>query len=137
MRELMGMAAVVALLALGGCASYASKRLQADDASPRTAEIFGDIEQREFGKRAHLILPCFVVPTQTNDLDLHVRAAVIDVRNDLIYATFEDHRQERIHATVAGESDSIEEGFDRLYAESLVKLRVRVAERLRQLEVAP
>ena len=80
-----------------------------------------------------LVFPCFVVPTQTNDLVLHLRAAVVDVRNNLVYATFEDHREERVHATVAGEKDAVEEGFDRLYADSLAKMRTRVAERLKSL----
>jgi hypothetical protein len=84
-----------------------------------------------------LVVPCFVVPTQTNDLALHVRAAVVDVRNGLVYATFEDHREERVHATAVGEKDAVEEGFDRLYAASLEGLRTRVDERLRKLATAP
>jgi hypothetical protein len=84
-----------------------------------------------------LVLPYFLVPSQTNDLTLHLRAAVLDVRNDLVYATFEDHREERMHATSAAERDEIEAAFDRLYAESLAKMRARVSERLRQLESAP
>lgn len=84
-----------------------------------------------------LVLPYFLVPSQTNDLTLHLRAAVVDVRNDLVYATFEDHREERMHATSAAENDDIEAAFDRLYAESLAKMRTRVVERLRQLESAP
>lgn len=84
-----------------------------------------------------LVLPYFLVPSQTNDLTLHLRAAVVDVRNDLVYATFEDHREERVHATSAAERDDVEAAFDRLYAESLAKMRARVTERLRQLETAP
>jgi hypothetical protein len=83
-----------------------------------------------------LVLPCFLVPTETDDLSLHLRVAVVDVRNDLVYATFEDHREERVHATAAGERDAVEAGFDRLYADSLAKLRGRVVERLRSLERA-
>jgi hypothetical protein len=83
-----------------------------------------------------LVLPCFLVPTQTNDLVLHLRAAVVDVRNNLVYATFEDHREERVHATVVGERDSVEEGFDRLYVDSLAKMRGRIVERLRALQNA-
>ncbi len=82
-----------------------------------------------------LLLPCVLVPTQTDDLSLHVRVAVVDVRNDLVYATFDDHREDRVHATLAGEKDAIETGFDRLYADSLVKLRARVVERLKSLEM--
>lgn len=83
-----------------------------------------------------LIVPCFVVPTKAEDISLHVRVAVVDVRNDLVYATFEDHGEERVHATSAGEADAVQEGFDRLYAASLSKMRGRVAERLRTLERA-
>jgi hypothetical protein len=84
-----------------------------------------------------LVLPCFIVPTQTNDLVLHLRAAVVDVRNNLVYATFEDHREERVHATVVDEKDSVEQGFDRLYADSLAKMRTRISERLKSLAPAP
>jgi len=83
-----------------------------------------------------LIVPCFLVPTQTDDLVLHLRAAVIDVRNGLVYATFEDHRRERVHATLAGEKDAVEDAFDRLYADSLAKMKSRVAERLKTLSTA-
>lgn len=83
-----------------------------------------------------LVLPCFLVPTRTRDLSLHVRVAVVDVRNDLVYATFEDHREERVHATAVGEKDAVEAGFDRLYADSLPKMRARIVERLRSLERA-
>jgi hypothetical protein len=83
-----------------------------------------------------LVLPCFVAPLMTSDLALHVRAAVVDVRNDLVYATFEDHREDRVHATAAGRTDAIDAAFDKLYADSLAKLRARVTERLRLLAAA-
>jgi hypothetical protein len=83
-----------------------------------------------------LVVPCFVVPTQTDDLVLHLRAAVIDVRNGLVYATFEDHRRERVHATLAGEKEAVEDAFDRLYADSLAKMKTRVADRLKTLSTA-
>jgi hypothetical protein len=83
-----------------------------------------------------LVVPCFVVPTRTDDLVLHLRAAVVDVRNGLVYASFEDHRHERIRATAVGEKGEIEDGFDRLYADSLAKLKIRVADRLRTLSTA-
>lgn len=229
MRKLQESAAMVLVLAAGGCASYASMRLEPGSAVPRRPEVFGEIEKLEFGKsvqvklpadlvvadvvaevrgeheqtadkrgiqladalgadratfsdvaplfteggagrldflraaaaRQHaqlmlvtsmteqvkdengvlaalnlLIFPCFVVPTQTDELVLHVRAAVIDVRNGLVYATFEDHRAERIHATAVGEKDAIEDGFDRLYADSLAKMKTRLADRLKTLDAA-
>src|SRR5207249_778816 len=83
-----------------------------------------------------LIVPVFIVPTRTQDLALHLRVAVVDVRNDLVYATFEDHREERVHATAAGEKDAVEAGFDRLYADALAKMRGKVVERLRTLQAA-
>jgi len=83
-----------------------------------------------------LVVPAFVVPTRTQDIALHLRVAVVDVRNDLVYATFEDHREERVHATAVGESDAVEEGFDRLYADSLAKMKTRIVERLKGLEMA-
>ena len=84
-----------------------------------------------------LVLPCWLVPTKTDDLTLHVRAAVVDVRNGLVYATFEDHREERVHSPSANRADNVEEGFDRLYAASLEGLRTRVDERLHKLDAAP
>ena len=63
-------------------------------------------------------------------------AAIVDVRNNLVYATFEDHEEARVHSTAAGERDALTEGFDKLYTASLEKLRARVAERLRTLENA-
>ena len=84
-----------------------------------------------------LIVPCWLVATKTDDLTLHVRAAVVDVRNGLVYATFEDHREERVHSPTASRRDTIDEGFDRLYAASLEGLRTRVDERLQKLDAAP
>jgi hypothetical protein len=84
-----------------------------------------------------LILPAWLVPTKTDDLTLHLRAAVVDVRNGLVYATFEDHREERVHSPSASRRDSVDEGFDRLYAASLDGLRARVDERLQKLDAAP
>lgn len=83
-----------------------------------------------------LIVPAFVLPGEADKLSLSIRAAVIDVRDDLVYATFQDHREEDIHSTQMGEKSAIEAGFDRLYADSLAKLRTRVTERLRTLEHA-
>jgi hypothetical protein len=231
MRKHLMLAVVLAALSATGCASYASERLVAPDEAVKQREIFGDIEAREFGKKAELklpselvvadmrakstrgreaksdkrtvqlvdslagekatfanvepmfvdawsakygdlrstasrhhadlmlvasmtesvenennlllgamnllIVPAFVVPTRTQDLALHLRVAVIDVRNDLVYATFEDHREERVHATAVGESDAVEECFDRLYADSLAKMKGRIVERLKNLEAAP
>jgi len=149
MRKHMVLAAALAALSATGCSSYASMRLAPDEAVSKAPEVFGEIEKFEFEKTVQvkdktgalsalnlLVLPCFVVPTQTNDLVLHLRAAVVDVRNNLVYATFEDHREERVHATVVGERDSVEEGFDRLYVDSLAKMRGRIVERLRALQNA-
>jgi hypothetical protein len=231
MRETLVLAAV-ALVATTGCATaYSSARLATLGEAARAPEIFGDIEQREFGKRVQvklpaelvvaevraqnhgdyrepkadkrsvqltealaedrptfasveplfvdswsakygdlrsaaarhhsdlmlvtsmteraennngplvalnlLVLPYFLVPSETRDLALHVRCAVVDVRNDLVYATFEDHREERIHASGSGMSDAMESAFDRLYADTLAKMKTRVAERLKQLEATP
>lgn len=84
-----------------------------------------------------LIVPCWLVPTKTDALTLHVRAAVVDVRNGLVYATYEDHREERVNSPSASRADAVDEGFDRLYAASLEGLRTRVDERLKKLDAAP
>ena len=84
-----------------------------------------------------LVVPCWLVPTKTDDLTLHVRAAVVDVRNGLVYATYEDHREERVHSPTARRRDAVDEAFDRLYAESLDGLKTRVDERLHKLDAAP
>jgi hypothetical protein len=84
-----------------------------------------------------LVLPCWLVSTTTDDLTLHVRAAVVDVRNGVLYATFEDHREQRVRSPSASRGDAVDEAFDRLYAESLEGLRARVDERLHKLDAAP
>jgi hypothetical protein len=81
-----------------------------------------------------LVLPCFLVPTETTDVRLSVKSAVVDVRNNLVYATFEDFREDRVHASAYAERDAVTESFDKLYADSLEKMRERVASRLRTLE---
>jgi hypothetical protein len=77
-----------------------------------------------------LLLPMLFVPTEEDDLSLGVRAAVIDVRNGLVYATFEDHREAEVTSSVAGEDDAVEEAWRALWKDSVARMRERLGRKL-------
>ncbi len=83
-----------------------------------------------------LILPAFVLPTQFDDVSLTVRAIVQDVRNGLVYTTFDDHRRREVSATAVGEDAAVRETDDALFEESVAALREALARKLPALERA-
>lgn len=78
-----------------------------------------------------LILPAFLVPTREVRTTLDVRAAVVDVRNGLIYATCEDRTVAEETVPAAFTSSARERGDDATWSEAVGHLRVRVPEKLR------
>ncbi len=81
-----------------------------------------------------LIVPLLFLPTEEDELTVDVRGAVLDVRNGLVYTTFEDHRKRTVTSSAAGEESNVEEAMDELFGESLEKVRERIARKLRALE---
>jgi hypothetical protein len=83
-----------------------------------------------------LIVPMFVVPTQSNDVHLTVRAMVRDVRNGLVYTTFDDHGEATVWSSLAGESSHLRRASDALYDECIARMRTALARKLTALERA-
>lgn len=81
-----------------------------------------------------LILPLFLVPTEDVRTTVGVRAAVVDVRNGLVYTTFDAHKERETSATWAGAESSARRDRDELFAETLTEMRTALARKLRALE---
>ncbi len=87
-----------------------------------------------FGILKLLLVPMLFVPTERDDVSLHVRALVADVRNGVVYTTFDDTRTTRITSTVVGEDDAIEAALDELHAACVENMRATLGKKLRALE---
>jgi len=81
-----------------------------------------------------LILPMFFVPTEKNSVQLTVRAMVRDVRNGLIYTTFDDHVETRVSSTFVGETSDVRDAGDELFAACVTRMRETLARKLATLE---
>lgn len=81
-----------------------------------------------------LILPMLFLPTEEVRSSLELRAAAVDVRNGLVYATVDHHGEAERTVTAAGKSSAVRGQADDLYAEALPKLREQMARKLRALE---
>ena len=81
-----------------------------------------------------LIIPMFVVPTQSNDVHLTVCAMVRDVRNGLIYTTFDHHDERNVWSSFTGERADIRRTADALYTECVAKMRESLTRKLTSLE---
>ncbi len=77
-----------------------------------------------------LLLPMLFLPTESDDIEMSVRLAAIDVRNGLIYTTVDDLRTAHVSASVSGEDAAIDEAVDALYAEMIADMRGRLATKL-------
>lgn len=81
-----------------------------------------------------LILPAFLVPTQSDRVAVGLEALLVDVRNGNVYSTFEDHGETEITATLFGEVAAVEDAIDGLFQHASGNLADRMAKRLRALE---
>jgi len=81
-----------------------------------------------------LIIPMFFVPTQENDVQLTVRAMVRDVRNGLIYTTFDHHAEARVSSSVIAETGDVRRASDDLFDECVEQMRETLARKLAVLE---
>lgn len=113
-------------------------------ASRQRADLLLVMERTETVREGHnaaavlkiLLLPMLFLPTEDDDVELTVRAAVVDVRNGLVYATLDDHREGAVTASAASEERAVRDERRRLWAESVTSLRERMATKLRKLESA-
>jgi hypothetical protein len=83
-----------------------------------------------------LIVPMLFVPTQQNDVRLTVRAVVRDVRNGVIYTTFDEHLETRVSSSLVAESADVREASDELFDRCVTRMREILARKLASLERA-
>ena len=81
-----------------------------------------------------LILPMLFLPTEDLRTTVGVRAAVIDVRNGLVYTTFDTHKEREATTTYAGADTHGRRDRDELFTETLTEMRTTLARKLRTLE---
>jgi len=81
-----------------------------------------------------LIVPMLFVPTEENDVQLTVRAMVRDVRNGLVYTTFDDHAETRISSSVVSEDGDVRRTSDELFEACVARMRETLARKLATLE---
>jgi hypothetical protein len=80
-----------------------------------------------------LILPMLFLPTEDVETTSSLRAAVVDVRNGLVYATHDDEAVQRFTATAAGEESATRAAFDESWDRIADRMRVRIPEKVRAL----
>ena len=81
-----------------------------------------------------LLFPMLFLETERNDVTVDVRAHVLDVRNGLIYTTFDDHRTAKVIASVRTEDELNRVALDSLFEDSIEEMRGEVGAKLRALE---
>jgi len=114
------------------------------DASGHQADLQLSILRREtvragtngWGFLKLLIVPMFFVPTEENDVQLTVRAVVRDVRNGLIYTTFDDRCELRVTSSVVAENDDVRRTQDELFDRCVTRMREVLGRKLAALERA-
>lgn len=83
-----------------------------------------------------LILPMLFLPTEEVKTTVGVRAAVVDVRNGLVYTTFDSHLERETTTTAAGAKSQGREFADALFTETAAEMREVLARKLRTIEDA-
>jgi hypothetical protein len=106
-------------------------------AARQHADLMLVLERRETLVEGHnalaalkFLLVGFLFATEEDELRLTVRGAVVDVRNGLVYATFDDHRETELTTTVSGEDRAVRDAFRDLWAGSCDRLRASAASKL-------
>lgn len=81
-----------------------------------------------------LLVPMLFLPTEDVKTTVAVRAAVIDVRNGLVYTTFDAHREREQSAALAAWSGVGRDDRDALFGETAAEMREALARKLRTIE---
>ena len=117
-----------------------------DDLRARAAVHQADLvlawETRERVEEGHtfgalfkvLLLPMLFLETEENRVHLDVRAVVMDARNGLRYATFDDHRTATVVARVGTERELVATSLRSLFDDAVAKLRDEVGRKLGALD---
>jgi hypothetical protein len=95
-----------------------------------------DVRTNGLGFLKILLLPMLFVHTEDVKTTVGVRAAVIDVRNGLVYTTFDSHKEREGSASTVGSDDLGREDRDALFAETAGEMREALARKLRTIEGA-
>jgi hypothetical protein len=112
----------------------AASRQQADLLVISSIETRDDDSTNALGIFKLLLLPMLFLPTDEHKVTLTTRASVIDVRNGLLYATIEDHREREFTTTTAAGSSKVRAAVKDLVAETAANLREKMERKLRALE---
>lgn len=80
-----------------------------------------------------LLIPMLFLPTEDVRTTLDLRAAVVDVRNGLVYATHDDQAVREFTASVVGEEAESRSAFDESWDRIVERMRTRVPEKIRAL----
>jgi hypothetical protein len=83
-----------------------------------------------------LIVPMLFVPTEENNVRLTVRAMVRDVRNGVIYTTFDEHIETRVSSSLVAENAEVRRASDELFERCVARMRESLARKLASLEHA-
>ena len=78
-----------------------------------------------------LLVPMLFLPTSDVRTTFDVHAAVVDVRNGLVYTTYDDQVVEEFSTSVAGRSGNVREALDGSWDRIVARMKARLAEKLR------
>lgn len=81
-----------------------------------------------------LLFPMLFLPTEENEVELDVRAVVMDARNGLLYTTFDDHGATSVSASATGERSAVRDALHTLFDEALGRMREELGRKLSALD---
>jgi hypothetical protein len=81
-----------------------------------------------------LLVPMLFLPTEELKTTVSVRAAVIDVRNGIVYTTFDSHKEREQTTSLASWKGSGREDREALFGETATEMREALARKLRTIE---
>jgi hypothetical protein len=81
-----------------------------------------------------LLLPMLFLSTEEDEVELDVRAVVMDARNGLLYTTFDDHGSADVSASAAGEKSAVRGALDTLFQAAVERMREELGRKLSALD---
>ncbi len=114
----------------------AASRQHADLLVISSFEMRDDRSTNALGIFKLLLIPMLFLPTDEHKVMLSTRTSVVDVRNGLLYATVEDHREREFTTATAGGMTKVKTATTDLVTETAAHLREKLERKLRALEQA-